>query len=186
MKKLLTTITLSAACVVSTSSIAGAQGYGSSDGAKSTTTAVVAPKLEDVNSTVAPVALQGRTIRLSIGGFGPNAFVEVFILSEPVYLGRFQSDSNGVVSIEATIPESVPAGDHNVIASGTDPSGKPFSVAAAVALGPAPSGLALTGQNASSLAALAGLLIVVGCVGTVAARRRMTVAESPRASVGGH
>lgn len=186
MKKLLITITLSAACMLSTSSIAGAQGYGSSDGAPSTTTAAGAPKLEDVNSTVAQVQPEGRTVRLSIGGFGPNSPVEAFILSEPVYLGRFQSDGNGVVNIEATIPESVPAGDHNIVASGNDPSGKPFSVAAAVTLGPAPSLLALTGQNSSGLAALAGLLIVVGCVGTVAARRRMTVAESPRASVGGH
>ena len=186
MKKLLTTMAFTGAFIVSAAPSAFGQGYGGADGTKVTTTVAAvptAPKLEEVNSTLPPLPARGRTVEVSIGGFAPNSTVDVFIRSEPVYLGRFQSDANGVVKIAVTIPDDVPAGDHNIVAAGTDPSGNPFSVAAAVAVGPTATRLALTGSNSGNLVALAGLLIAVGSVGTIAARRRMTIADSSSASI---
>lgn len=185
MKKLLTTMAFTGVLIVSGSPISSAQGYGATDGTTPSTTAVappVAPNLEEVTFTVPPFEVRGRTVEVTFGGFAPNSMVDLFIRSEPVYLGRFQSNASGVVKTSVTIPDSVAAGEHNVIATGTDPSGAPISVAAAVTVGPESSFLALSGANSGNLAALAGLLIVVGSVGTIAARRRMMIGDTATAA----
>jgi hypothetical protein len=187
MKKLLTAVALSGALVVSVSTVALGQSYGSADGSKPPTTVSAtakperpAPKLEDVDVTVPESRTEDRTVTVRFEGFAPLSFADLFIYSDPVYLGRFQADAQGVITAQVIVPDSVVAGNHNIVGSGTAADGKLFSVASPVVLSPA--SLSFTGSNTGNLLSLAGFLIVVGATGTIAARRRMHPATPSNAT----
>jgi hypothetical protein len=124
--------------------------------------------------------LASRTFTIVIPGYAPFSFVVLDIQSDPVNLGRFQADANGVVTAEVTIPEGIPAGDHHLVASGTDAAGKPLVQRQAVVLAEtvsAPSSLSLTGSDAQGIAAVGGVLLVMGAAATIATRRRLSAQD---------
>jgi hypothetical protein len=114
----------------------------------------------------------------------PFSWVQWYIESDPIFLGKFQADANGKVVATVTIPETLEAGNHTMVAKGTDKNGKPVEMRRPVVLAAAeaapsntPSSLSLTGSNARGIAAVGGVLLVVGGAATFATRRRLTDAD---------
>jgi len=70
-------------------------------------------------STVKP----GDEIRVRADGFGSGSIVRIDMRSNPVRLAEVTADAMGQISAVVSIPRSMPAGDHTLIAVGTDPSG---------------------------------------------------------------
>lgn len=129
-----------------------------------------------------PLQIKTRTVTITILG-KPFSFVELYIESDPVFLGKFQADANGKVEATLNIPASIEAGNHTIVAKGTDTAGKAIELRQSVVLAAAevapvePSSLSLTGSNARGIAAVGGVLLVVGGAATFATRRRLTDAE---------
>ncbi|WP_433053507.1 beta strand repeat-containing protein [Dactylosporangium sp. CS-033363] len=113
-------------------------------------------------------------------GFAPYSTATVVLYSSPVVLGTATTDANGSFTKQVTIPASIPAGSHNLVASGVDSSGNthqirmPVTTAAATSSGGS-GGLPVTGAPVAILAIWAGLVTAAG-VGLVAfgARRPRT------------
>ncbi len=113
---------------------------------------------------------------LVFSGFLRNSTVQFAAQSDPVDLGTFQADANGVVTARLSIPGGVPAGNHDIVATGTDPAGNPLVLRQPILLAEtvsAPSSLSLTGSDARGIAAVGGVLLVMGAAATIATRRRL-------------
>lgn len=69
----------------------------------------------------------GKVIDVSTGvySFASNSIVGLFIHSDPIDLGQFETLEDGSLRIKATIPSSLPAGYHTVKLKGTSFSGEP-------------------------------------------------------------
>jgi hypothetical protein len=156
--------------------------YGGSDGAARPAASVVlelgsfsspATKLPDVK-------LRTLTLVMSVQ---PLSFVDWYIESDPIFLGKFQADAAGKVEATVTLPASIPAGDHTLVAKGTGKDGKPAELRQPVTLAieeaPAAdtSSLSFTGSDARGIAAVGGVLLVVGGAATFATRRRLSDAD---------
>lgn len=57
-------------------------------------------------------------------GFAPNSRVDATFTSDPLDLGNFQSDSDGIVKAGLDLPESAPVGYHTLHLSGEDMAGE--------------------------------------------------------------
>jgi hypothetical protein len=113
-------------------------------------------------------------------GFAPYSTVSIIIYSSPVVLGAVVVGSNGDFSKPVTIPANLSAGDHNVVASGVDPSGTihflrmPVTLAASAAVTTTTaSPLASTGVPIGELSVWAMALIGCGAAAAVGGRRRL-------------
>lgn len=80
------------------------------------------------SSTVAP----GGQVRFVATGFKPHSDVTLILRSDPIVLGTFKADANGVVDVLVTLPTNVAPGGHSLTASGVDPSGRPREVVASI------------------------------------------------------
>jgi hypothetical protein len=127
------------------------------------------------------VKLRTLTLVMSVQ---PLSFVDWYIESDPIFLGKFQADAAGKVEATVTLPASLEAGAHTLVAKGTDKDGKPAELRQPVVLaieeaGPAAdtSSLSFTGSNARGIAAVGGVLLVVGGAATFATRRRLGDAD---------
>ena len=112
----------------------------------------------------------GGTVTLTGGGYLPFSTVTVVMFSDPVVLGTTTADAYGTISVTVSLPAGV-TGEHDLVASGVDPSGKPHNLTMAVTVAAGP-GLPDTGSDIA-LPALGGLAALAAGAGLlVAARRR--------------
>jgi hypothetical protein len=108
-------------------------------------------------------AVPGQHIVVIGTGFAGYSTATIVIYSTPVVLGTVVTNSHGNFSKPVTIPPSLGAGHHTVIATGVDPSGRPHNLKLAVLVaggGDDDDDLPRTGTD------LAGLLLA-GCVLTL-------------------
>jgi hypothetical protein len=94
---------------------------------------------------------------LSLDGGGPQ-------------IGSTTADDQGNFTATATIPSDSSAGQHNVLASCTDPNGA--DLVATAALSVTRSGLAVTGANFIPLAIVMVVTLAVGLILVLVGRRR--------------
>ena len=138
----------------------------------------VKPKLTLSSATVQA----GGSIAVSGTGFAPDQEITFELHSDPIVLGTLTADAGGVLKGSFTIPASVPAGTHTLVAlSGTTViASAPLTVTAAGAggtgsgaggTGGAVGALATTGSDAPVVAATAALLLLFAGL-TLVRRRR--------------
>ncbi|GAA2374743.1 hypothetical protein GCM10010170_078020 [Dactylosporangium salmoneum] len=127
-------------------------------------------------STAAP----GQDIVVIGTGFAAHSTATITLYSTPLVLGTVVTDGNGDFSKPVTVPPSLAAGVHTLVAQGVAPSGSPRSMKLTVtvaASAPRPAtggGLPVTGAPAGPLA-LAGLAMVLAGFGLLRPWQRRTV-----------
>lgn len=127
----------------------------------------------------------GVRVVFACGGFRPRSIVLIRLFSEPVRLGEFGVGDDGELLANVVIPESTPAGEHTLRATGVDAANLAIEKSVAISVssdgagrmsGPAArSGgeLSRTGtSSAKPLTAAAVGLIGVGVGAMVVGRRR--------------
>ena len=131
-----------------------------------------------VNKDSDRAAVPGEKITRVIAGFKPFENVTLVLNSDPVVLGTFKADANGVVTATFTLPAGLSLGQHTLVFDGDQ--GTHYeeiltveaAAAAAVAAKPASSGLAYTGASIALPLALGGGLLAAGGGALVISRRR--------------
>ena len=78
----------------------------------------------------------GQTITITARTFSPSAPVTVTMAPEAVTLGETPAGSDGVVRLDATIPDDTALGDHTITAAGESPDGL-LSLSARITVVPA-------------------------------------------------
>jgi LPXTG-motif cell wall-anchored protein len=170
LKKMLATGAIATACFVAIpASAAFAEGYKTPDGAKVTDNTPAA----------------GQEVTIEVGGFGPHSTVTIELHSDPVVLGTFTADGEGVVRATVRLPEGV-SGSHDIVVMGTNALGAPVVANIPVTISAVPTDgsgsgdgegdggfLPRTGSNTSTIVTLGGVLIVMGGAATVVTRKRL-------------
>ena len=127
-----------------------------------------------VNKDTDRVAVPGEKITRVIAGFKPFEVVTLVLHSEPIVLGTFTADANGVVTATFTLPAGLAVGEHTLVFDGNMGTyyQEALTVEAAAATKPASSGLAYTGASIAMPLALGGGLLALGGGALVVSRRR--------------
>ena len=125
---------------------------------------------------------QGRLVVLSSGvvtvsgtGFKPGSTVDVWIFSEPHFLGTAPVDANGEFTARFPLPDELPAGNHTIQLNGVSPDDEVRTLSTGIVVyDPIPGAVALavTGASPERATALAAALLVLG-VGILVLRRRI-------------
>lgn len=133
----------------------------------------------------------GRFAEVRGEGFAPGSGVDVWVFSEPRYLGRLTVAADGTFEGEVEIPADLASGTHTLQANGTSSDGRARSVSLGVeVLGSSqsssadaggsedavPDELAFTGGAARTVA-LTGYLLALSGISVMAARRRRAAAS---------
>jgi hypothetical protein len=181
-----------------------ADGLEGSAGTTTTGGAVAPPTIPSSPPADAPLTLTttdgaitsaepGQEITVIGTGFLPYSTATIVIYSTPITLGTVTTDGTGAFSKPVTIPTTLEAGAHSLVAYGVDPSGDThalrlnITVAAASAGVPAAatptatgSGLAYTGSTFNPIPAVVGgtLLMLLGVVLLVVVRARRRAGEA--------
>jgi titin len=157
-----------------------------------TSLAVAAPEIPSSPPADAPLDLTtdrgdittaqpGQTVTVIGTGFLPYSTVSIVIYSTPVNLGMATTDANGAFTKTVTVPSSLAAGSHSLVAYGVDPSGNLHSLRMNVTVPPAAGSsggsnraLAYTGLDINPLAFVVagGGLLLAGLVLLVVSRTR--------------
>jgi LPXTG-motif cell wall-anchored protein len=125
--------------------------------------AVLAPNLTKIG--------RGQRVRLSSRGFRPRKSVNLYVASDPVYLGSGVADDDGVVTIEGVIPDDLDAGEHSLAL--IDPeTGDGFRQDVSLETADASSDLPATGTDSTPMMALGALFVLAGAGLAVVAKRR--------------
>ncbi|MER7282877.1 IPT/TIG domain-containing protein [Dactylosporangium sp. NPDC000244] len=126
-------------------------------------------------------AVPGQDIVVIGTGFAAHSTATITLYSTPLTLGTVVTDGNGDFSKPVTVPASLAAGVHTLVAQGVAPSGNPRAMKLTVTVAPraaAPSGgLAVTGAPAGPMA-LAGLAMLLA--GAVLVRPRVRFGRAVR------
>jgi hypothetical protein len=93
-----------------------------------TSAATTLTTTDGVLATVDP----GQTITIVGTGFLPHSTVTILLYSSPIVLGDAIADASGNVRQQVTLPDILLTGDHNLVASGVDPSGASHVIRMAV------------------------------------------------------
>jgi hypothetical protein len=115
-----------------------------------------------------PDPAPGSQINFSASGFDPNSNVQVFFESTPVLLETQLADANGTVSGSATIPSDATPGPHDLVLTGTDPSGSPLSVSIPITVVAATTTSATSASSGGGLAFTGANIAIMVSVGVVA------------------
>lgn len=129
------------------------------------------------------VVSPGATVSIDCGGWAPNSTVEFIVVSQgDRLLGTAQTDADGNLGVDVTLPSDLQPGDHTLRLSGTNAQGEPqnvdiaFTVQGDGAARPdqpdAAAGLPATGEDSVLFGALALGLFTAGGGALYAARRR--------------
>lgn len=129
------------------------------------------------------VVSPGATVSVDCGGWLPNSTVEVIVFSqEGRLLGTAQTDADGDLGVDVTLPSDLEPGDHTLRFSGKNTQGEPqnvdiaFTVEGDGAARPdqpdAAAGLPATGEDSVLFGVLALGLFTAGGGALYAARRR--------------
>ncbi len=123
------------------------------------------------------VVAPGETVIVTGEDFVPGESIDLFLLSDPVFLKTVTADSTGSFSTEVTIPLNTPPGLHQIRASsGTCTLTADINVTASG--GPGGGGqLAFTGSNSLPWLWIALVLLAIGTALVVGARRRAQVRQ---------
>jgi hypothetical protein len=69
-------------------------------------------------------AFRGRTVEIGGEGFAPNSVVEVWVNSEPIFLGNVTTDAEGKFSKMFDLPVGLAPGQHTLTLGGTTKKGQ--------------------------------------------------------------
>jgi len=83
-------------------------------------------------------------IRFTVKGLKPNSLVEVYLFSNPTYVGQVMTDANGNVNGTLPAPDNLPVGSHTLQLGGYLKDGSVTHVSVKVAIVPA--AMSLTGR----------------------------------------
>jgi LPXTG-motif cell wall-anchored protein len=124
-------------------------------------------RAETTDRTTGTSSTPGAKVVRVISGFQPFEEVTLTMHSEPVVLGTFTADANGVVTAEFTLPANVAAGEHTLVYEGAVTYfQESFTVTAA---GPK---LAHTGADVTVPLTVGLGLVLAGTGALVVSRRR--------------
>jgi hypothetical protein len=112
----------------------------------------------------------GQTTSVSGSGCAATAPVTLSLDGGTTPIGTATADDQGNFTATATIPSDSSAGQHNVLATCTDPNGAPLVATAALSV--TRSGLAVTGANFIPLAIVVVVTLAVGLILVLIGRRR--------------
>jgi sugar lactone lactonase YvrE len=157
----------------------------SGDSPASTASATVTPTAPDIPATVpltAPTTLtttQGAITEATAGqqvtvvgtGFAAYSTATIIVYSSPTALANVTTDAQGNFTDPVTVPSDLAAGDHNLVASGVDPTGAQHLIRLAFTIA-ADTPLAQTGAPTATLIQLGLLLVTAGGAITATASRR--------------
>jgi hypothetical protein len=76
--------------------------------------------------------LQGSRVEVSGSGFAPNSQVDVWLNSDPVYLGAAQTDDTGSFTQEFFLPPDAAVGNHTLTMIGLNKLGQELSAAVGI------------------------------------------------------
>jgi hypothetical protein len=77
----------------------------------------------------------GDVIKVSVGVFIPNSFVEVWLFSTPTKLGSAVVGANGAMNNTYKLPFGVKSGSHRVVVTAKLPNGKPTTFTFGILVG---------------------------------------------------
>lgn len=159
IKRAIAAATICGALAILPTSSALAEGYSTPD----TGISVETPKL-----------VPGEAFTVSAGGYAPFSTVEVFLYSDPGFLGTLTADSTGRISGEFNIPAGITVGSHILEMRGFDAEGDPLVLTLGVFLEApsAPTASAVTGTLLLPLLLLGGGTAGAGAVAIRFGRRR--------------
>lgn len=119
------------------------------------------------------------SIRIRLIGLFPYTVIHMVLHSDPIDLGEFTADENGVIDVTVRIPASAPAGDHHIVY--VDENGNEVTVASLTI--PADRNPAIPadgnpvipalGFESAPFAMFAAVLMLAGMVLTVVRRRKV-------------
>lgn len=115
-------------------------------------------------------ATPGMAVEIVVRGFKAYSDVTLVMYSEPVTLGTFKADAEGVVRANVELPKDAELGKHTIEATGTAPDGSAITVSTEVTIAES---LPDTGSDIGLLLILGGAAAAAG-TGVVIARRRAT------------
>ena len=133
------------------------------------------------------VVVEGTTLRLSAGsaqpggeiqidgaGFAPGSPIELWLASDPIFLGEIVADGAGRFTTQITLPAGI-SGNHEIRALGQSDGGDSLEAVAQLTIEAAtfipPEELPLTGAGFEQLILL-GMLSMIGGAGLLALTRR--------------
>jgi hypothetical protein len=117
-----------------------------------------------------PSPNKGDSITVKCGGWMPDSDVTIVLHSDPVTLATVAADGSGNIDATVSIPSSVDAGAHTLELTGTDPSGTPRTVTAALEVGSG--GGSSLPRTGAAIAALVGVATVLFVTGTALSQAR--------------
>ena len=117
---------------------------------------------------------RGQRVRLSSRGFSPRKSVNLYVASDPVYLGSGVADDDGVVTVEGVIPDDLDAGEHTLVLIDLE-TGVGFRQAVSLDAADASSALPATGTNSTPMMALGAVFVLAGAGLAVVAKRRRLI-----------
>ncbi|MGA0863276.1 MAG: choice-of-anchor Q domain-containing protein [Ilumatobacteraceae bacterium] len=125
------------------------------------------------NGEVVPLDTEGnvrldgtRYLRMDGFGVGLDSPAEVWVFSEPTFLGSLEPDREGKISGLLAVPADVEPGNHRLVIKAQNQSGDDATMAVGIGVGEAPAGVAFEWLIGIPLA----LAVVAGLV--IPARRR--------------
>jgi hypothetical protein len=77
----------------------------------------------------------GDVIKISLGGFKPESFVEVWLFSTPTKLGTAEVGADGKMSGAYKLPFGTKSGSHRVVVTAKLPNGKPTTFTLGILVG---------------------------------------------------
>jgi predicted RNA-binding protein with TRAM domain len=111
-------------------------------------------------------ARSGR-IKFAGNGLQPNSKVDIWLNSDPVFLGTVVTDQNGAFEAEFDIPEGVLEGEHTLTIVGVSSDGEQVTTSVGIAITQAEEIEPIAGEDSSGSTAtnelvLLGLLLIAG------------------------
>lgn len=117
----------------------------------------------------------GDPVLIAGEGFAADSMVVITIESTPRTLDRVRADGEGGISLEVTIPEDMPAGQHTLKATGVTPDGAPLVLSVPITVGGEVGDsqeLARTGLNTAVALAVGLTLAALGGAALLVTRKR--------------
>lgn len=132
-------------------------------------TTAAPPDIEIDDPTVSP----GQVVVLTSSGHQPGSTVTFYIESTPTLLGTAVANSQGIATLNATIPAGF-SGTHTIRSVGVDASGNPLNQSQQIVV--TSGGLPATGSDVIGLVAIGAVVLAGGAALVVVSRRRRPVA----------
>lgn len=124
------------------------------------------------------VAYSGGFVKATGSGFAPGTSVDVWLFSEPTFLGTFVVKADGTFDAMVPLPESVAVGNHTVQVNGLSAAHDTVTAALGIQVAAAiPARLASTGAAVDPGPAIVLVLTGVGLLWIASRRRRAGMSD---------